>query len=302
MDNSRDCFHIVETLYVGPFKKYIQKRSELYNVSKLQTRWDCIYPYLFTLFEVYRTIASIFLVTLLPNDCTHQDCSIQALYVDRTANAVALGIGLCTFCSFLVLYCTEFLRENMLQSELIIHPVIRSGIPGIHTYQNKHLVKLGFFIAGFFNLDKRLYDSHPLVTNQALTTIQSKLKYYNTLYRTVTYVTIGTYFFNVLASLVAVGLYNANIGSYILVVSNIFLICPKLYSCFSLTHPNGSLELTTKSAYQTDCLEYNDYNSKNKDILARALQNAREEFLAKKAKISSIVVGGPESSAPSVNP
>jgi len=67
-----------------------------------------------------------------------------------------------------------------------------------------------------------------------------------------------------------------------LVFTNIVLICPKLYSSFRLTNAKP---FTTRSAYITDFVEFNDYSNTNRNTIGKYLLEGRLDFLQKKSAL-----------------
>ena len=268
----------INILYLEPYKKFIQDRSERTHMTHKRTFTDRFILYTYTLYEIYRTIVSAFLILFVPYDCANIDCSYASLFLEKPFNALALSVSAVTFLCFLTLYLIEFLRECFLQKQFIVNIHDTTGIPGIHTYHDvATITKLEFYMSAHC-----IDCDHPLYKNALIQNLKTKLQCYNTLVNRIALTTIGIYIINIFFSFYALRVYNDTQRAYMIAFTNIVLICPKLYSSFRLTNAKP---FTTRSAYITDFVEFNDYNNANRNTIGKYLLDGRLDYLQKKSEL-----------------
>jgi hypothetical protein len=239
--------------------------------------------------EIYRIIASVFLVVFAPKDCSMQICTYESLYLDNLYNMVSVSIGLVTFIIFSVVYVIEIIREHYLRSNLIYNEKDMIGIPGIHLIQKegtdylerpvKEPKEFTFDFLYFWTKPKLKtslnIDELIMYKNDVVTKIKSKLAFYNILIQKTSYYIIFIYIINIIFAIIATKYYNNIQQAYVVILTNIILICPKLYNLYMITQDDN---FNTNSFYLTKPLEYNDYNDKNKDDIENILIEKRIEF------------------------
>ena len=285
--------HVYEE-YIKPQILFIDnRRNQTKNIDLYCNNFiDIIMISISSLTGIYRTFVSVFLVIFSPKNCSNQDCSLQALYIDQTFNTVSISIGLFTFCLFMMLYVVEMIREDFLKKNLIFNDKDTIGVPGIHVYQKKgtdYLERINKPIKPFFNFSflfkssklKKLYkkevkiEDYIINKNVILQNIKNNVKFYNNFIRQSANILIVTYLINVIFAIIAIKFYNDNQSAYISFITNILLICPKLYSSYKITKDG---EYNTNSVYLTKNLEYNDYNDENKNKIEQIIIEKRVEF------------------------
>jgi hypothetical protein len=274
-----------------PLKIFIRnRRKQIKTISYFNKFWDIVMIIVLSITEVYKTFACVFLVLFAPKECTNPDeCSYEALYLNKVYNTVSLSIGCVAFILFVTLYIIDAKRESFLKKHLIYNPRDTSGVPGIHLLQKKGTDYLEreqpdrpiTGILSFLNIIKSLtkkeneVEEYIINKNPVLNKILNKLWYYNSSIKRLTDILIFVYIINVIFAIIAVIYYNNNQRAYIVLFTNIILICPKLYSSYMITQDGNQ---NTNSSYLVKPLEYNDYSDENKDKIEKILMQKRVSY------------------------
>jgi hypothetical protein len=267
-----------------PLKIFILDRGyQISSISYCTKFCDIVMIIVLSLTEVYKTFACVFLVIFAPKECANSDdCSYKALYLNKLYNTVSLSIGCVAFSLFVLLYINNAIRESFLKKNFIYNPRDTTGVPGIHLLQKKGTDYLQrevperpitgiFSILNVFNKlmkDVNEVEEYVINKNEVLNEIKKKLLYYNRSTKKITDILIFVYLLNVIFAIIAVNYYNNNQSAYIVVFTNIILICPKLYNSYMITQDGY---YNTNSSYLVIPKEYNDYNEENKDKIKKIL-------------------------------
>ena len=136
-ENHSDCENIylefkeyIKNGFDRPYKIFIEnRRKQTENIHSEYTYYTIILIIITALGQIYKTLASVFIIIFIPYNCANEECSYISLYLNRSYNTIALSIGCVTFLLFIILYIYELKREQFLISNLIFNTKDNTGIP-----------------------------------------------------------------------------------------------------------------------------------------------------------------------------